>query len=119
MNIAEILLDTALSDHALLRGNRDKGDDASIPRDLDFVFYADDEERAALVCDFVADNKYGRSSYQRLESPDGKILWRVLVVIRAPASAEIVCTLSGFMACLAAVFSLEYDGWGCVLQTKA
>ena len=29
---------------------------------------------------------------------------------------DIVCCVSGFMACLSRIYDLEYDGWGCVIR---
>jgi regulator of RNase E activity RraB len=119
MNIAELLLETAEADRDLLRSNLDHGDNPDLPRDLEFVLYAATEERARLVCDFVTDNGYGRSRYECLEAEGGSGAWRLLVTINAPTTPEIVCTLSGFMACLSKIYDLEYDGWGCVIRSDA
>jgi len=115
MSIAELLLETAESDHQLLQTNLDLGDDPEQPRDLEFILYSNTEDLAALVCDFITGNGYGRPSFLRMDSDDGVPFWRILVAVHAPATQEIVCTLSGFMACLSKIYDLEYDGWGCVI----
>ena len=116
MSIAELLLETADADRELLSTNLEHGDDPRLPRDLVFILYAATEERAELVCDFITDNGYGRPGYQRIEGDGGQRPWRLTVSIHAPATSEIVCTLSGFMACLSKIYDLDCDGWGCVIQ---
>lgn len=116
MGIVELLLETANADRELLRLNLEYGDDPELPRDLDFVLYAATEELAELVCHFVADNGYGRPSFERVQEDGSSRAWRILVAVNAPATPEVVCTLSGFMACLSKLYDLEYDGWGCVIR---
>ncbi len=116
MKLVENLLLAAELDIDLLRKNRDLGDDPEIPRDIDFILYAKDEARAQLICDFVSDNRYGKPSYEKIELADGSIKWRLLIVIMAPPTDHVLCTLSAFMACLAKLYDLEYDGWGCVIK---
>jgi hypothetical protein len=118
MSIVELLLETSDADRELLGTNREHGDNPELPRDLDFILYADHEERARLVCDFITDNGYGRPGYECVETEGGAQSWRLMVTIHAPATPEVVCTLSGFMACLSQVYDLEYDGWGCVIVRK-
>lgn len=51
-SIVQSLMDTAVADSQLLVTNQEAGDRAEIPRDIDFVLYARDEEKAKLVdCD--------------------------------------------------------------------
>jgi len=111
MSIVETLLDTAYQDTQLLMGNDEKGDNFSIPRDIEFVLYAQDEKKADTVSSFINDNQYGEASYAEVEGQ-----YRILVVVNMPSSQHLVCSVSGLMACIAALFSVEYDGWGCVLQ---
>jgi regulator of RNase E activity RraB len=119
MSVVELLRETAAADRELLRSNLEHGDKPELPRDLEFVLYAADEEKAKLVCDFVTDNGYGRPSYECIEADDGSRSWRLLVVINAPAMPEIVCTISGFITCLSSLFGLTYDGWGSVIRKDA
>jgi len=111
MSIVETLLDTAYQDTQLLMGNDEKGDNFSIPRDIEFVLYAQDEKKADTGSSFINDNQYGEASYAEVEGQ-----YRILVVVNMPSSQHLVCSVSGLMACIAALFSVEYDGWGCVLQ---
>lgn len=115
--LVKTLMDNAVVDSRLLHSNRTThGDRAEAWRDLDFVFYVDDQERAETVASFVTDYRYGRPSVQRITLDRGKVTWRLLIVVHAPATDAIVHSVSGFMACLALAFGLEYDGWGCTVQ---
>ena len=42
--VVEALLDNAYQDSVLLQGNDEKGDVFSIPRDVDFLYYALDRK---------------------------------------------------------------------------
>ncbi len=120
MDLVTPLLDTAVLDSRQLYINRSAhGDRPDAWRDLDFAFYAESQQQAETVASFITDNRYGAPSVQCVKLDGGKITWRILLVIRAPATDEIVHTLSGFMVCLAAVFGLEYDGWACMVQGPA
>lgn len=112
MSIAKLLMDTAVEDSRLLAKNQEIGDRAEIPRDIEFVLYAKDEERAKLVASFVTIYRYGRPSVERVEHR-GKIAWRLLITIHAPMTENIAMTLSAFMVCLSQIYDLDYDGWGC------
>ena len=111
MSVVEKLLDTAYQDTQLLIGNDEKGDNFDIPRDIDFVLYAETEEKADTVSSFINDNQYGCSSFKVVEGR-----YQILVIVSMPSTQNLVCSVSGLMACVAALFSVEYDGWGCVLQ---
>lgn len=115
MHIVEQLLNTAVEDNRLLMRNQELGDRLELFRDLEFVLYAKSGEKAELVASFVLDNRYGRPSVERIEH-EGTALWRILITIHAPATEHVVHTLSAFMLCLANLYDLEYDGWGCVIQ---
>jgi hypothetical protein len=113
MSIVEDLLNAAEQDHSLLQKNRERGDHPAAPRDLDFLLLSPNREQADLVASFVTDNRYGVAT---VEAEPDSTRWRVLVVVHAPATEHVVCSLSGLMVCIAELFKLEYDGWGCVLQ---
>lgn len=115
MSIAKLLMDTAVQDSRVLVKNRELGDRAEISRDIEFVFYAKNEERARLVASFVTDYRYGRPAVKRVEQ-NGADAWQLLITIQAPMSENIVMTLSAFMVCLAQVYDLDYDGWGANIQ---
>jgi|GEM_PF-3875287 len=38
--------------------------------------------------------------------------------IRMPITQPVICSVSALMVCLARLFSVEYDGWGSVVQTR-
>lgn len=116
MAFVDTLLSTSEVDFGLVRRNREKGDHSEIPRDVDFVVDAPTEEKAELMCNFVTDNHYGRPSYEKVALDGGKTLWRVLIVINTPATENVICSLNGLFVCLAELFDLEYNGWGCTLQ---
>lgn len=111
MNLIEDLLSAAHEDTQLLIKNDSLGDDFSIPRDVDFVLYSTDGQRAQTVASFIADNQYG---VPRVEVLDGR--HRILVTINMPITRQVLCSISALMVCLAQLFSIEYDGWGCVIQ---
>ena len=115
MSIAKLLMDTAVKDSQLYFKNQELGDHSEVPRDIDFYLYANNEERAKLVAGFVTDYRYGRPSLERVEHR-GAVSWRLLIRIHAPQTENIIMTLSGFMVCLAQIYNLDYDGWGCVVQ---
>lgn len=112
-NVVESLLDNAYQDTQLLIENDLKGDIFSIPREVDFTLYAKDQDKGQLVTDFINDNKYGVATYQEINSNH-----RITVVINMPITQNLICSVSGLMTCLAALYDLEYDGWGCVLQSN-
>ena len=115
MSVVELLLENAVEDNHLLMKMQGLGDRLDCARDLDFVLYAKDEKRAKLVASFVKDNRYGKPSVRRIKHA-GEIAWRLLVVIHAPATEHVVHTLSAFMTCLAGIYDLEYEGWGCGIE---
>ena len=110
MSVVQLLMDTAVADSQLLVKNQDVGDRADIPRDIDFVLYAKDEEKAKLVASFVTDYRYGRQAVERVEHR-GVVSWRLLITIHAPTTENVVMTLSAFMVFLSQLYDLDYDGW--------
>jgi hypothetical protein len=108
-------MDTAVEDSRLLVKNQELGDRAAIPRDIDFVLYAKDEEKARLVASFVTDYRYGRPSVERVEHR-GDVSWRLLITIHAPVTENVVMTLSAFMVCLSKLYDLDYDGWSSIIH---
>ena len=109
--IVEILLDTAYQDTELLIKNDAEGDDFSKPRDVDFVLYAPDEAKADLVSSFINDNRYAEASYEKVADR-----YRILAIVHMPTTQTVLCSVSGLMACLATIFSIEYDGWGTTIE---
>ena len=113
MSFVEALLDNAYQDSELLIGNDEKGDNFSIPRDVEFLFYAPDREKGELVANFINDNCYGEASHSEF---DGNHC--IKVIINMPITQNILNSVSGLMTCIAEIFSLEYDGWGSALQSN-
>ncbi|MFN0022208.1 MAG: ribonuclease E inhibitor RraB [Pirellulaceae bacterium] len=115
MSVVQLLMDTAVEDSQLLVKNQEIGDRAEIPRDIEFVLYAKDEEKARLVASFVADYRYGRPSVERVEHR-GVDSWQLLITIHSPTTENVVMALSAFMVCLSKLYDLDYDGWSCTIQ---
>jgi hypothetical protein len=111
MGIVDTLLDTARADTELLFLNDRHGDVLSKPRVVTFLLLAPDRAKADLVASFIDDNRYGAT---RVEPMDEK--WGVFVEINMPIEQNVICSVSGLMACIAAVFSIEYDGWESLVQ---
>lgn len=83
-------------------------------RDVDFVLKTVDYEQAKTVSSFITDNQYGRPE---IEVVDG--YFRIIFKINMPITQNLICSVSALMVCLAALFKLDYDGWGSVLQDDA
>lgn len=112
MQIVESLLEAAYEDTQLLQKNDALGDCFTIPRDVDFVFVADDRAKIETVASFVEDNRYGVPT---IEEANGG--FRLIVAVHMPTTQNVICSVSALMVCLAKLFGIEYDGWGCVLKT--
>jgi hypothetical protein len=111
--LVDKLLDNARQDTDLLTKNDALGDDFSVPRPVDFLLVAMDGKKADLVASFVNDNRYGDA---RVEPIGGQ--FRILIVVEMPTTQNVLCSVSGLMACIAGLFGVEYDGWGCVIQKR-
>ncbi|GEP45352.1 ribonuclease E inhibitor RraB [Brevifollis gellanilyticus] len=118
MSLVDALLNSSASDVELIASNEQKGDHSEVPRDVDFVLEAKTEGKASLMCSFIVDNHYGRPSFQRVDLENGETIWRVITVIHTPATKHVICSLNGLFVCLAELFGLEYNGWGCLLQNE-
>lgn len=111
MAIIDELLNASYQDTQLLVGNDEKGDNFNISREVDFVLYAPSHEKADVVTSFINDNQYGSASFNEV---DGR--YRIIVILNMPITQNLICSVSGLMTCLAELFSIEYDGWGCIIQ---
>ena len=112
MSILDILQENALSDNELLRKNDAMGDVFDRPRNVDFAFKTSDREKANDLCEFINGKNFGNA---RLDETADGLFW-VNVVIFMPINQNLLCAVSGFMACLGRLFTIEYDGWGSVIQ---
>ena len=113
-SIVEILLDRSKADTELLRKNDKLGDVFTIPREVDFLLRTPSEKKAKGVAGFINDNQYGRASVQSVEAE-----FRIQVLIEMPITQNVVCSVSALMACISKIFGVNYDGWGCVIQSRA
>jgi hypothetical protein len=111
MSLVETLLDVAHQDTQLLVKNDALGDDFALPRAVDFLLVAKDRTKAELVASFVNDNRYGVARVDQVGDQ-----FRILTVVNMPTTQDVLCSVSGLMACLGALFNVHYDGWGCVIQ---
>lgn len=110
--IVQLLLDTAKADTELLRANDARGDVFSVPRRVDFLLRASTEGKSKLVADFIRDNQYGEVIASSDENGH-----RISVLITMPITQNVLCAVSGLMACVSKIFDVEYDGWGSVIQS--
>jgi len=112
MSTIQNLIDNAAADVDLLTKNAARGDVFTRPRIVDFLLIAQDEEKAMLVAGFINDFGFGEAS---ADSSTGD--HRIVVQIEMPTTQHVLQSVSGFMQCLADLYGLHYDGWGCVLQS--
>ncbi|MGZ3480181.1 MAG: ribonuclease E inhibitor RraB [Myxococcaceae bacterium] len=113
MHIVETLLETARMDTDLLSKNDRRGDDFSKVRAVDFLLIAEDPKKAETVAAFIDDCRYGQVHVEQAKGRFG-----IRVVVEMPTTQNVLCAVSGLMACVAKLFEVTYDGWGCVLQTS-
>lgn len=78
-NIVDLLLDNAYQDTELLVKNDELGNNFNVWRNVDFVLYAKDQEKADVVSSFIKDNRYGKASFEKVEDH-----FRILVVVNMP-----------------------------------
>ena len=114
MPLVDTLLTTAYEDTQLLTKNDKLGDNFSTFREVDFLLKSSDLGRAETACSFINDNRYGNAVVQEDDMGAG-----VLIKVNMPTTQNVLCSVSALMACLAELFSLEYDGWGTTIQTEA
>lgn len=112
MQIIDSLLGAAYEDTQLLRKNDELGDNFSIARDVDFVFVAAEREKIETVASFVDDNRYGVPSVEVVEGG-----FQLIVTVHMATTQNVLCSVSALMVCLAKLFGVEYDGWGCVIKS--
>lgn len=113
MSVVKQLMEGAAADTDVLRTLDRHGDDFSIPRNVDFKFRADAQEKAETVAGFLNDHHYGTAIAQ---AHDGQ--YSVSVAIHMPIQQNVILSVSGFMGCVAELFGVDYDGWGCAPQRR-
>lgn len=107
------LMEVASADTDVLRSLDSNGDDFSISREVDFLFRVDTQDKAEIVAGFINDHQYGTAIPQE---DDGQL--SVSVKTHMPVQQNIILSVSGFMECIAQLFGVEYDGWGCNAQRR-
>jgi hypothetical protein len=111
MSVVSKLMESAVADVDVLRSLDSNGDNFKEFRDVEFFFKCPTLDQAELVASFVNDYQFGSAvpAYENGEST-------LLVTINMPVEQPIILSVSGFMTCLAALYGLDFDGWGCVAQ---
>ena len=109
MSVVQDLMDAAASDTDVLRSLDKSGDHFAVFRDVDFLLRTPDAAKAELVASFINDYSYGVATVQGTD---------VHVVVNMPVEQSIALCVSGFYTCVAHLFQVEYDGWGCVAQPQ-
>jgi len=110
MSVISKLMDSAIADVDVLRSLDSNGDDFSKFREVDFHFRCPNSEKAHLVAGFINDYSFGHAT----ANDDNTIH----VLINMPVEQHIITPVSGFMLCLAELYGIEFDGWGCVAQSQ-
>jgi hypothetical protein len=110
--MVQTLMDVAQADMDVLLMNDRHGDQFALPREVDFMLRAPSAEKADLVTNFINDFQYGNATTVHDDTGHS-----VRVLITMPITQHVLFCVSGFMACLAKLYNLEYDGWGSVIQT--
>jgi hypothetical protein len=113
MSVVQQLMKVAAADTDVLESLDKQGDNFSVPRKVDFLFLAESQEKAAIVAGFINAYQYGVAIAQQHEGEHS-----VCVEIHMPVLQNVVLSVSGFMACIAQLFGVEYDGWGCKVQKQ-
>ena len=113
MSTVQKLMDSAIEDVDVLRSLDSQGDDFNKFRDVDFLFRCPNKEKAELVASFINDYQYGLATaiHDNGEST-------IQVIINMPVQQNIILSVSGFMTCLAQIYGIELDGWGCAAQSQ-
>ncbi|GAA5073449.1 hypothetical protein GCM10025759_14650 [Lysobacter panacisoli] len=104
---------TAVADSDLLHKLDAQGDQFGIARNVEFLLRAPSAEKATTVASFINDYQYGVATAQGLDDSPS-----ILVVVHMPIEQHAIQSVSGFMACVCELFELDYDGWGCLVQTQ-
>lgn len=112
MAVIDKIMNSAEADIDVLRALDRQGDRFSIARPVDFLLRAESREKAALVAGFINDYQFGAAKASEDESGHS-----VQVIINMPVEQNVILSVSGFMQCIAELYGLEYDGWGCIAQT--
>ena len=111
MSFIETLMETAAADTDVLRSLDEQGDVFTVARDVDFLLRVPTAEKADLIASFFNDYSFGQA--RSMQSEDG---YCVQVLVTTAVTQNVILSICGFVACVAKLFDVEYDGWGCVAQ---
>lgn len=111
MSVISKLMEATEADTDVLRSLNSNGDNFSKFREVDFTFKCDSKEKAETVAGFLDDFQYGKASVLNEDNE-----YMVQVLIDMPVTQNIILCVSGFMTCIAELYGVEVDGWGCIAQ---
>ena len=111
MSVISKLMEATEADTDVLRNLDANGDDFSKFREVDFTFKCATKDKADTVSGFLDDYQYGKASVIKANQQ-----YLVQVLIDMPVTQNILLCVSGFMTCIADLFGVEIDGWGCIAQ---
>ena len=111
MSVISKLMEASEADTDVLRRLNSDGDDFSKFREVDFTFKCESKDKANTVAGFLDDFQYGKASVIVEEEQ-----YMVQLLIDMPVTQNILLCVSGFMTCIAELYNVEIDGWGCIAQ---
>jgi len=111
MSVISKLMEATEADTDVLRSLDSNGDEFSKFREVDFSFKCPSRDKADTVAGFLNDFQYGRASVIFEDDQ-----YMVQVLIDMPVTQNILLCVSGFMTCIAELYGVEIDGWGCIAQ---
>lgn len=122
MDLLTTLGERAKRDGELVARNQRHGDDASLPRTVQFELVTDSQERAEEAGAFVRSCAYGDVLVS--DHPGWSLTgdmaagWHVIVRVEMPTTSSPLRCVSALMLLLACQFGLRYKGWACQLRTS-
>jgi len=111
MSVIEKIMEASEVDTDVLRRLDGEGDNFTLVREVDFHFLCPSQEKAETVAGFLDDYQFGRAKVM-LEGDQ----FAVQVLIDMPVTQNVILCTSGFMTCIAELYGVEFDGWGCLAQ---
>jgi Regulator of ribonuclease activity B len=114
MSMFDLLHENLLADNDLLFKNDARGDMFAKPRFVDFAFKTTDRTKADDLCEYVNGKNCGLA---RVDEGNDQVFW-IIVQVDMPITQNVLCCVSAFMLCLSRLFTIEYDGWGSVIQSS-
>ena len=113
MSVIEKIMVSAEADTDVLRRLDAEGDNFALIREVDFHFVCPNQEKAEIVAGFLDDYQFGRA---KVVAEDNR--FAVQVLIDMPVTQNVIMCVTGFMTCIAELYHVEFDGWGCIAQNE-